>query len=268
MFALLANGALMLAMPIALVLALRRWAGGKWSLAAGGALAFVVSQMVHVPILWGVTAAFREGWLPRPPATWTLFDPIFLGLAAAACEEPARALLFARVFPNDRDARSAAMAGAGHGGIEALFLGFLVLVTWVNMVASRGLSAEEIAALGVPADQAAAAVLQIAAYFDMPWYLALLGAAERAITLPFHVACSLLVAASVRTRSPIPFAVAFLAHAGSDGLAVWLSRTQTPLATEAWLAAACVPFSALAILWAATRAAATAAPRSPDPKSA
>lgn len=249
----LANGAAMIAIPVVIALVVRRRTGARWALLAGGALAFVAAQVLHVPLVLGLTAGFQQGWLPRPPETWTLFDPLLLGFLAAAFEEPARAVLFARFFPRDRDTPSALMAGAGHGGVEAVLLGGMALLTLVNMSASRDLTSEQLIAMGVPADQVDVALGQIRDYWAMPWWQALLGAVERAITVPFHIALSVLVAAALRERRVAPFAIAFGAHWAADAVAVIAVRALPIWQVELVLAAMVVPFVAAVAIWARRR---------------
>lgn len=249
----LANGAAMIAIPVLIALSVRRVTGARWALLAGGALAFVASQVVRLPAVFGIEMVFQQGWLPRPPPTWTFFDPLLAGLLAAACEEPARAVLFARFFPRDRDTRSALLAGAGHGGVEAVILGAMALLTLVNMIALRELTSEQLIAMGVPAEQAEIALGQIRDYWAMPWWQALLGAVERAITVPFHIALSVLVAAALRERRVAPFAIAFGAHWAADAVAVIAVRALPIWQVELVLAAMVVPFVAAVAIWARRR---------------
>ena len=60
--------------------------------------------------------------------------PIALGLSARVCEEVARYLMLRRVATGARDWQTGLMYGAGHGGVESMILGGLVLVGAVNSV--------------------------------------------------------------------------------------------------------------------------------------
>lgn len=69
-----------------------------------------------------------------------------------------------------------------------------MLANFVTLAAAIGKDASLI----LPAGQAtpeliAQAEAQIQAYWSVPWALSLLGAVERFFTIPFHLACSLLV---------------------------------------------------------------------------
>lgn len=246
--AMFVNAMLMIALPVVVVLAVRRATGVRWALLFGGAVAFILSQVVHFPLLWTWTGLTQAGVLP---AFGPLIDAMVLGALAGLCEEPARAILFWRVFPGERGRDAALFAGAGHGGVEALIFGVLVLLGAVNVAAMSEMTVEQLVALGTPADAAALAVEQVHAALAAPWYEALAGAFERAITIPFHMACSMLVVASLRRKSIVPFAVAVLAHAALDTVAVLVAGAGLGTwRTELALAACAVPVSIAIWVWA------------------
>lgn len=245
--ALIANALLMLALPVAYALAACRGDGVRWTWLGVGAAAFVGSQIVHLPILWGWEALTRAGLLP---GFGPVADALVLGVLAALCEEPARALAFRFGLARERGTRAARIVGAGHGGIEALVFGLLALLGAVNVLAMRGMSAADLEAAGAAPEAAAAAVAQVAQALAMPWYEVLGGAFERAITIPFHIACSVLVMASLRRRSAWPFVVAVLAHATVDSAIGLLGHVgQSGWALELELAALAVPFAIGVIAW-------------------
>jgi thiazole synthase len=60
-----------------------------------GALTFIASQVIHVPLVFGLTALFSKGLLPSMDKSVTLiFNAIVLGLLAGIFEETARYILF------------------------------------------------------------------------------------------------------------------------------------------------------------------------------
>lgn len=249
------------AMPIALALVLRRRLGTRWRLFGVGALAFVASQLVHVPLAMGATLAFRERWLPAPPESWWWFDPLLLGLLAGACEEPARWLAFRFVLSReeDRSREGALMVGAGHGGIESVLVGLLVPLTLANMVAMRGMDAAQIAALsGGKLDPAAAeqVAAQVAEFWASPAWTPLLSAWERATAIAFHVSMSALVAFGLRRRASrwaLPLAIAL--HALFDAVAVHAAARWDLVVVELVLFAIAAPLSSaiLVATWRASR---------------
>lgn len=241
-------------MPVVLGLVLWKRLGARWWLFVVGAFAFVASQVVHIPLVMGSTLAFREHWLPSPPDSWWWFNPVVLGLLAGLCEEPARWLAFRFVLRRDADRsrEGALMVGAGHGGIESIFVGALIPLTLVNMIAMHGMTAEQIGGLGggqLDAATAAAAAEQVAEFWATPAWHALLGALERATAITFHVAMSALVAYGIRrgaTAWTLPLAIAL--HALLDALAVHGAAHWGTLAVETALLAFVVPVAAVVLV--------------------
>jgi uncharacterized membrane protein YhfC len=212
------NALLMMAMPILLGLFVARRLRASWGLYAVGAATFVGSQVVHLPLNAGLTALFANGILPVPPEGWRLpFNAVVLGLTAGLCEESARFLVYSFWIRSARTWREAVMFGAGHGGAEALLLGALVGLTFLNMLVLQNVDP---ASLPVPADQRALAARQISDYWSAPWPATLLGAVERAFTLCFHVCAAVLVLRAVARRNLLWLGAAILLHTGGNASAI------------------------------------------------
>jgi uncharacterized membrane protein YhfC len=134
----------------------------------------------------------------------------------------------------------------------------LVPLSLVNMIAMHGMSGEEIAALsgGQLAPEAAAqAAAQVAEFWSAPFWTPLLSALERAMTIPFHVAMSALVALGVRRRTLWPLPLAIALHALVDALAVYGAAQWSMLTVELALLALIAPLVliVLALTWRAAR---------------
>ncbi len=213
------NFALMIVLPILLGVFLARRLGAQWSLYAVGAVTFVASQVVHLPLNAGLTALFARGVLPAPPEAWKLpFNAVVLGLTAGLCEEVARYLVYRYWLKSARTWREALMFGAGHGGMEAILLGALAGLAFVNFVALRNVEAT---ALPLPADAQALAARQITAYWSAAWYATLLGAVERAFALCFHLSAAVMVLQAVRRKNRLWLAAAIAWHAAVNAAAVY-----------------------------------------------
>src|SRR6185436_234688 len=129
------NFVLMIALPIALGVFLTRRFKLGWGLWAIGAATFVLSQVVHLPLLWGIDQLAKNGVIPAPPENWILLsNAILLGLLAGLCEETARYLVYRFWIKDARTWREGVLFGAGHGGLEAIILGGLVALSFINMV--------------------------------------------------------------------------------------------------------------------------------------
>jgi uncharacterized membrane protein YhfC len=156
-----------------------------------------------------LTALFRRGWLPAPPADWTLlFNAIVLGLTAGLSEELARYLAYRGPLRGSRRWEDGLMFGAGHGGVESILLGAAAGVTFASMVAAR-----EAATAGLAGP--------LAAYWAVAWYVPLAGALERVFAITLHLAFALLVLRAVAGRAPGWLAAAIAWHAAVDAAAVF-----------------------------------------------
>jgi uncharacterized membrane protein YhfC len=192
-FAFLAQFVLMLGVPPAAAWIAQRRFRGSWWLVAAGALAFIGSQVVHIPMLVGIGLLVK--WLGPIPAAYKLaFDCAIGGLGAGLCEEWARWVVLAKWRREARDAPSAVLLGLGHGGVEAMILGALVVLAFANMTVMRMTDPAE---LGVPAEQLETVRTQVAQFWSTPAYMPILAGAERLMAMTLHVTNNLLVMLAV-----------------------------------------------------------------------
>lgn len=225
----LLNGLLMVGLPLALATYLTRRFHLSWRLFWIGAATFVLSQVGHIPFNALLTLLFQRHILAFPAGDKTIYNAIVLGLSAGVFEETARYLVF-RFWA--RDARSwhkGILFGLGHGGAEAIILGLLVLFAFVQMVAYRGIDIATI----VPANQVALARQQIAQYWSTPWYASMVGALERAFTIPTQIALAVLVLQAFTRKQFYWYILAVLYHAVLDTTAVLAGSRLGIEATEA-----------------------------------
>ncbi len=184
------NGLLMIGLPIALGVYLTRRFKLGWGLFWIGAATFVLSQVGHIPFNQLLNSLFSNGTLPLPPQEWRLvFSAIIAGLSAGLWEELSRYAMYRWWAKDARSWHKGILLGAGHGGMEAIFYGGLVLYALIQMVALKDSNLVGV----VPADKIALGLQQIRSYWSTPWPLSLLGAVERALSIPFHICCSVIV---------------------------------------------------------------------------
>lgn len=236
---------LMVAIPVALAFFLRRRWGLPWMVLIGGVVAFIGSQVVHIPLNAGLTALFRFEWMPKPPTELALpFNAVVLGLTAGLCEELARYFVLRFWLKEARGWREAIWFGAGHGGIESILTGLMVAVTLASMIAMRGLGALQ---LPVPPDQQTLAAQQVAAFWSTPLYMPLLAVLERAMAITLHLALSALVM-QVFIRGKVWYLFAAIGvHALFNAIAVYVAVTWGAIAAEGVLAV--LTAGSAAILW-------------------
>ncbi len=264
------NALLMIAIPLVVWVWLwRRWRGlptGEgfvWRWVAVGALMFVASQLVRLPLLAGLTALFQTGVLPAvPAAARDVFNLTVLCVTAGLFEEGARYLGYRTLARDARTWRAAVVYGAGHGGIEAIIIGGLTALTVVNMFALQGM---DLSTLPLTPDQRAVLTQQVTEFWAAPWPMTLLGALERVFAVITHITLSVLVLQAVARRQWAWLAAAMAWHALVNAIAVSVAQAAGPVWAEAALAGCTVV--SLAILFGLRRAT-PAPPPAPAPATA
>jgi uncharacterized membrane protein YhfC len=201
--------------PIALAFFLIRKMKSSWVVVAVGAMAFVVSQFIHFPILQGLQPAWTsEQFLAMPEMVQNLIYAITLGFLAGICEEPMRWLSFQLLHEKGDNVQTGVLLGVGHGGVESIVLvGLTVLSNFVVMVGLQNGWISEIP--GVTPDM-------VTGFFSIPWHLPLAGAVERLSAVGLHIGLSVMVWQSVKRRNLLWFLAAILVHALFDAASVML----------------------------------------------
>jgi uncharacterized membrane protein YhfC len=231
------NGFLMIALPIVLGIYLINKFQLGWKLWLIGASTFIISQIVHIPfnayILNPFLGSIQQAIQGVPG---NLVVALILGLSAGVFEECARYGMFRWWLKDARSWRTAILAGAGHGGVEAILLGCLVMWAYMNMVAYQY---SDLSNLNLTPENLEIARQQIQAYWSVPWYNTLFGAVERIFTIPFHIMASVLVM-QVFTRKPGRqqlwwLWLAILLHTLMDASAVYIASIWSGYAAEAVL---------------------------------
>jgi uncharacterized membrane protein YhfC len=228
------NPLLMILLGLGVGVVAAKRARDPWRLYAAGAWTFVLAQVLHVPFNNQVLGPWLAGRFPAGPAVGSelLVYAVALGLSAGIFEEVARWAAVRLALRGRRRWPEALALGAGHGGIEAVLLGFLVLYSVLQLVAVRGpeagalLEPDQLEALG-------RAGAQIAAFWSAPWYLVLLGAVERLFAICFHLSASVLVLQAFRRRNPVWVLLAVLWHTALDAGAVYTAVAWGPYWAEA-----------------------------------
>ena len=224
--------AAMILLPIVLAVAIVRGLGTPARLVLWGAATFLLAQALRLPLLQGLTAAFQSGTLPAPdPAYHAAFNVAVLSLTAGLFEEGARFLAYRYAVPDARSWNAAVTLGAGHGGIESILLGGLMGIEFVSMATLGAPGAAAQYGLG-PEEQARLAG-EAARYWALPWYMPLLGAAERVFSLCFHLTMAVVVLRAVVRRNPAWLIAAIGAHAAANATGAAVLAAYGPVAAEA-----------------------------------
>jgi len=211
----------MIAMPLGLSIYLTRKFKQGWRLFWIGAATLIFSQVLHIPFNALVSPVFsRFGFIALPVVLQNVIISGFFGLSAGLFEELSRFGMYRWWAKDARSWGKGLLAGAGHGGSEAIILGLLVLYGYIQMLIVRGMDIST----RVSPDQVELAKAQIQAYWAAPWYLTMLGAVERLFTIPLHLACSVLVVQALIRKKFWWVGLAILFHALADGVAVFVSQ--------------------------------------------
>jgi len=225
----LLNGLLMIAMPVGLAIYLtRRWKLG-WGLWFIGAGTFILSQVGHIPFNSAAGAILnRTSMVNWSKPNQLIFNAIFLGLSAGLFEELFRYGMFCWWAKDARSWRKGILAGAGHGGVEAIILGVLVFYSFMQLAAYRNVDLATV----IPAAQLEAAKAQITTYWSATWYASLLGALERFFTIPVQIALSVIVLQTFTRKQWFWVWLAVLYHALIDASTVYLLKPLGMYGTE------------------------------------
>lgn len=205
----------------------------SWRFYWVGAVVFIASQILHIPFnIWGLQPFINNRVTTALSQDWGLLAAgILLGLSAGLFEEGARYAAYRWWVKDARTWSKGLLLGAGHGGIEAIFVAVIVLVTFLQLTALRG---QDLSTL-VPPEQLQLAERQVEAYWSAPWYTTLLPLVERSLALPVQISLSLLVLqAFIRAQSRwIWLAIAW--HTIVDAVAVVSAQTWDVYISEALL---------------------------------
>ena len=180
---------LMIIIPILLGIFLAQKYGLAWKLFLYGAAAFVLAQLVHIPLNLVLTR-FVPALAPGSPEGNALAQAIVFGFTAAITEEPARYSVLKGKLKWARGWKEALMFGAGHGGLESIIFGISVLTTFISMTALRDNPAQ---LAQVPPEQLALIQQQMDAYWSVTWWQSLLPAVERFFVLFIQISLAVMV---------------------------------------------------------------------------
>ena len=223
------NGLLMIGAGAGLALYLTHHFKLSWKLWWLGACTFVLSQVGHIPFNLFILNPLLSKHTPSLPEPWQLpVVAICLGLSAGLFEELTRYASYRWLARDARTWSRGLLFGAGHGGLEAVILGILVLYAYAQMVAIKDI---DLSAL-VPVEQVSLLRSQIQLYWSLPWYAALLGAVERLFALPLHLTAALLVMQAFTRRRFRWVWLAVLLHTLTNALGVYIFETSGAYAAE------------------------------------
>jgi uncharacterized membrane protein YhfC len=223
------NFTLMIAMPFGLAVYLFRKFRTPWRLFGIGILTFLLSQVGHLPFNHWLLNPLVDIWgLDLENILGRLGVGLLYGLSAGLFEEITRYLGYRFWLREDRSWSQSLMFGAGHGGIESILLGAVVLFAFIQAIVLRDVDLSTV----VEPDQVELAAAQLAAYWEIPWHLAILGAVERLAAIAFHLSATVLVLQTFTRRNLLWLLLAIGWHTLLNAVAVFAAQTWSPYLTE------------------------------------
>jgi uncharacterized membrane protein YhfC len=208
-------------LPVTLAILLIRKFKVAWVVVLTGVLTFIGSQVVHIPVLQIPALLYKAGVIKMLPQQWPIWAyALYLGLLAGLCEETARLIGFKILKNKAKDFSSSLALGIGHGGVESVIVGFIVLA---SLLSALLYNPQTQLAHGVAQDTVNAAMAQIAAFWSTAWHLPLAGGVERITAISAHLLMSVLVWQTVARGKVWGYPLAVLFHTVLDGVSVWLS---------------------------------------------
>ena len=201
-------------LPFALAVWLRRGRRVPWLYFCVGILTFLGAQVVHLPL----NRLLQEiGLLPSgaDEASSIYLTALVLGLTAGLTEELARAIGYA-IIRRARKYEDGLMMGLGHGGVEAMIIGVLVAagVSSLWLFQENGLPPIELSP-----EQSAALTSQLEAVNGSP-LLAMVPLIERTIALAIQTGLSIMVLTAFVRRNWLYVLAAIAVHTAFDFVAV------------------------------------------------
>ena len=211
-----------------------------WRIFLFGALFFVFSQVIHIPLLLLLQPPYTA-WVMAAvssPVVILAAVALFLGLFSGFLEEGIRFLAFSRFFPARSlplDRKSALLFGAGWGGIECIIVAVLVFFSLVSylLVTSGALDILLANVTQISTEQAA----ELDMILNITPSDILAGFIERMMVLVLHITFTLLVMVSVLESRKIFLLAAVAWHAGLNGVVVFIAQTQGIWPAEAFIVA-------------------------------
>ena len=221
------------ALPIVLLIVWRKKTGASFSSFCIGAgifilFALILEQIFH-SVMLGLTGTVLKdnGWL------YALYG----GLAAGLFEETGRFTAM-KFFMKDSDKKNAVMYGIGHGGIEAILVTGLNMIS--NLVTSMMINAGSLESILAPlGDERQTLLTQLSALWTEPSWKFYMAGMERVSAVMLHIVLSYLVYMAVKNQKIIWYVLSVLLHAAVNAGTILFAQALPVWIVEVILLAVC-----------------------------
>ena len=196
----LVSGLIEVLLPLVFAYLLIKRLGTSWKIWFIGALMFLVS-LIRFPLNNYLTDIVVSGTITSL-SFWLIY--LIPSFTAGVFEEVARYIGIRYLIKNETYRRGLTY-GAGHGGIESIFLVGLNIITIGIILVTNPESLPE---------------MQLQAILATSWYLPLVGAYERIMVMTIHISQSIMVLESVKQKKIQYLLLAIITHTAINYLSV------------------------------------------------
>ena len=217
------NAVLVVALPLLAGMFLVNRFALSWRLFWIGAATFIASQVLHIPYnSYALEPMLQNlGWDVLPGSTELLIVVLLYGISSGLFEEGARWLMYRFWVKDSRSWKEGVMLGAGHGGIEAMIIGLMLLATLFQMLVVKDANLASF----VEPENLASAEEMVAAYWGSPAWSHFMSLFERVCTFFVHVSMSLMVLQSF-TRKNIGWLILSISyHTAVNAVALFIAQS-------------------------------------------
>lgn len=216
-----------ISLPIVLLWYLRRRLGTESKLFVYGAGLFLLFQVIHFIILLLLNDPLTSILLTSPTEmlTITLFGiSLIFGLLAGVIEEVGRYLSFKYILKKTRGWKNAMKFGAGWGGVEAIIIGVVVLLSLSDILFIAEVGTDQYITMlnetGYFTETDLATERQI--IDSLTWVDPLMGAFERISAIILHISLSILVMQVFTQKKMMFLWISIILHTLFDVIAIML----------------------------------------------
>lgn len=175
-----------------------------------GAAAFVVFALILEQIL-------HYFMLSTIQNSGIVFYTLYGALCAGIFEETGRFLAFKLFCKNENDPRASIMYGLGHGGVEAIVLVGITLISYAVTAATVNALGTEVLFGALPDEQRLVAEAQLTALTDYDMVSTFVSLGERILAIVLHTSLSVIVFASIKMKGRLwLYPAAIVLHAIFD----------------------------------------------------
>ncbi len=221
------------ALPIVLLIVWRKKTGASFSSFCIGAGIFILFALILEQIFHSVMLGLTGTVLKDNIWLYALYG----GLAAGRFEQTGRVTAM-NFFMKDPDKKNAIMYGIGHGGIEAILVTGLNMIS--NLVTSMMINAGSLESILAPlGDERQTLLTQLSALWTEPSWKFYMAGMERVSAVMLHIVLSYLVYMAVKNQKIIWYVLSVLLHAAVNAGTILFAQALPVWIVEVILLAVC-----------------------------